>query len=367
VTTAANSATNPIYAGVDTHKSTHTCALVSPDGQHLATKTFGTDARGLTALLEWTEPHGQVLVWGVECTGSYGHGLAVGLTTTGHAVVDVRAPIAGLRGRPGKDDPSDALSAARQVAGSWQGGVTPAKVRTDQVEQLSWLIVLRDQHVQAAATGRVRLKGLLVGVPAQLRDSVSALKSDALVRTCSKWRPPAASTSLVDAAKRVLRDLAQIILDADQAADSLERQLAVLVNLVCPALLDVTGIGPVGAAVVLTATHYAGPDTVPTDGQLASLAGVAPIPVSSGQRDRHRLNRGGNRHLNAVIHRMVLTQIRHGPAVKAWIDTKASQVGKTRKDAIRASKRHATRTIRRALLTPFTTTAATTGEMTAAA
>jgi hypothetical protein len=104
VTTLAPTTTPPIYVGVDTHKNTHTYAVVDATGQHLATRTFGTSGRDLDAAIGWVTSVGQVQVWGVECTGSYGQGLTVALLRAGQAVLDVRNPVAGLRGRNGKDD-----------------------------------------------------------------------------------------------------------------------------------------------------------------------------------------------------------------------------------------------------------------------
>ena len=54
-----------------------------------------------------------------------------------------------------------------------------------------------------------------------------------------------------------------------------------------------------------------------TAAQLAAYAGIAPLEVSSAERVRHRLNRGGNRRLNANLYRSVLTQSRHAPAAQA--------------------------------------------------
>ena len=78
--------------------------------------------------------------------------------------------------------------------------------------------------------------------------------------------------------------------------------------------------------------------------KLARLAGIAPIPASSGNSTRVRLDRGGNRQLNAAVHRIAVTQIRvHQPA-KDYIARRLSE-GKTKREALRALKRHLIRTI----------------------
>lgn len=70
-----------------------------------------------------------------------------------------------------------------------------------------------------------------------------------------------------------------------------------------------------------------------SDGQLAAYAGVAPLEASSGMRVRHRLSRVGNRRLNSVIYRIVLTQAYHSPDAQEYLARRMSQ-GKTRQEAI---------------------------------
>jgi transposase len=81
-----------------------------------------------------------------------------------------------------------------------------------------------------------------------------------------------------------------------------------------------------------------------TDAQLAAYAGVAPLEASSAGRVRHRLNRGGNRRLNAILYRMALTQARCAPAAQAYVARRQAE-GKTRREAIRALKRYLVRAV----------------------
>jgi transposase len=81
-----------------------------------------------------------------------------------------------------------------------------------------------------------------------------------------------------------------------------------------------------------------------TDAQLAAYAGVAPLEASSAGRVRHRLNRGGNRHLNAILHRLAITQARCAPAARAYLARREPE-GKTRREALRALKRFLVRVI----------------------
>jgi transposase len=81
-----------------------------------------------------------------------------------------------------------------------------------------------------------------------------------------------------------------------------------------------------------------------TDAQIAAYAGVAPLEASSAGYVRHRLNRGGNRRLNAVLYRIALTQAHHSPEARAYLDRRVAE-GKTRREAIRALKRFIIRAI----------------------
>ncbi len=81
-----------------------------------------------------------------------------------------------------------------------------------------------------------------------------------------------------------------------------------------------------------------------TDAHLAAYAGVAPLEASSAERVRHRLSRGGNRRLNAILYRIVLTQSRHAPAAQAYLARRVSE-GKTRREAVRARKRFVVRAL----------------------
>lgn len=81
-----------------------------------------------------------------------------------------------------------------------------------------------------------------------------------------------------------------------------------------------------------------------TDAQLAAYAGVAPLEASSAGRVRHRLNRGGNRRLNAVLYRIALTQAHHSQEARAYLDRRTAE-GKTRREAVRALKRYIVRAV----------------------
>ena len=76
-----------------------------------------------------------------------------------------------------------------------------------------------------------------------------------------------------------------------------------------------------------------------SDAQLAAYAGAAPLEASSAGKARHRLNRGGNRRLNAILYRIVLTQSRHAEEAQAYLQQKLSE-GKTPREGRRSLKRY---------------------------
>ena len=100
----------------------------------------------------------------------------------------------------------------------------------------------------------------------------------------------------------------------------LDQELEQRAATVAPALLELAGCGAISAAKLLAEI---GPiSRFKTDAQLARHAGVAPLEASSGKNQRHRLDRGGNRQLNAALYRIAITQAtlpprRHAPTSNA--------------------------------------------------
>jgi Transposase IS116/IS110/IS902 family len=127
-----------------------------------------------------------------------------------------------------------------------------------------------------------------------------------------------------------------------QTINALEAEIAQLVARIAPQLLSEPGLGPLTAAKLVG--EIAGAARFASDAKLARAAGVAPIPVSSGNTNRHRLDRGGNRQINAAIHRIAVTRTRCHPETRAYIARKRPE-GKTTKEAIRCLKRHLARRV----------------------
>ena len=143
-----------------------------------------------------------------------------------------------------------------------------------------------------------------------------------------------------------MRSLARRVEAATREAAELERELLAHVRALAPALLDEPGVGAIVAAQLLVAWSHHG--RLRSEAAFARLAGVAPIPASSGQTSRHRLSRGGDRQLNRALHTVVLHRRLHDPTTQAYIEQRVAE-GKSRRDATRLLKRYLARRLYRLL------------------
>jgi transposase len=122
---------------------------------------------------------------------------------------------------------------------------------------------------------------------------------------------------------RALRSTAERIQRLAAEAAGLRAELDRLVAAVAPWLLELPGVGPISAAQVLVSWSHAG--RLRSDAAFAALAGANPIPASSGQVTRHRLNRGGDRQLNRALHTIVVARLRDDPATRAYAARRTAQ------------------------------------------
>jgi transposase len=141
---------------------------------------------------------------------------------------------------------------------------------------------------------------------------------------------------------RVARDELRHMRELTHTINGLETEIADLVDQVAPHLLDEPGFGPLTAGKLIG--EIAGAERFTSDAKLARAGGIAPIPASSGNTNRHRLDRGGNRQINTAIHRVAVTRARCHPETQAYIARKRAE-GKTNKEALRCLKRHLTRRV----------------------
>jgi transposase len=331
--------------GVDAHRDEHTLALVeAATGAVLAQQTVAATGRGYWQALRFAQQQAEGgRVWAVEGAGHYGAGLARYLSQRGETVLEVgRSPRSERRLR-GKDDQLDAVRAARAALTSEP---LPRPRSGERREALRLLLVARRSAVDVRREALVQLRTVIVTAPERLREELRGLPVQRLLERCSRLRRSTTATPDEVAARLVLRTLARRIEAARVEADELEREILAHVRGLAPRLLEEPGVGPIVAAQLLVAWSHRG--RVRSEAAFARLAGVAPLPASSGQTRRHRLSRGGDRQLNRALHTVILHRRQHDPATREYVARRIAE-GKSRRDATRLLKRYLARHLYRLL------------------
>lgn len=333
-----------VVIGVDTHKHTHTAAVIaSGTGGQLAELTVTTDPDGYAALVELADSHSGLRAWAIEGTGSYGAGLARRLRELGEWVIELDRPGRPARRHGAKSDPLDAARAAREALAR----TTHAEPRAPgERAALSVLLAARRSAIDAATVAQRQLHALVTAAPEALRARFRGQSTTVMIATAvrlrrsSNWDVETASTATT------LRALGRRSLQLTAEAAAHEKAILAIVGSWRPDLLEETGVGPIVAAVVLCAWSH--PGRIRNDSAFAMLAGACPIPASSGLTNRHRLNRSGDRQLNRALHVIVLCRLRHDPATRAYAERRRAQ-GKTDREIKRCLKRYIARQLYRQL------------------
>ena len=330
--------------GVDTHRDEHVLAVVTaPAGAIVAGRAAPTNAHGYRALLRVADHHAPGRrAWAIEGTGSYGAGLRRYLHARGESVLEVSRIPRGERRLRGKDDRLDATRTARAALASETLALPRAGERR---EALRLLLVARRSAVDVRREALSQLRAIIVTAPESLREQLRRLSTGALLDRCSRLRrTPSGADEL--ATRLVLRSLARRIQAATLEAAELEQEILGHVCALAPTLLDEPGIGPIVAAQLIVAWSHHG--RLRSEACFARLAGVAPVPASSGKTQRHRLSRGGDRQLNRALHTIALHRRHHDPATRDYIARRVAE-GKTAREATRLVKRYLARHLYRLL------------------
>lgn len=317
-----------MFCGIDTHKRTLSACIVDSVGRQRSARSFANTPKGHADLSGWVREH-QVVRVGIEGSGSYGLVLAHTLLSVGERVVDVPANRTAqtrktLRSR-GKDDPSDALAIARLAASD----EPLVQLKTDPIARDLQLL---DEHRQSLVRERVQLLNrvhadLVILCPGQ---TLQLRSTPALLRCLDHI------SALDNVQADLTRERIARVLQLAEQIKHVEHKTQHLLDRCGTSLTSLTGVGPTLAATVIGQTGNV--DRYKTCDQFAAANGTAPIPASSGQTQRHRLNRFGNRRLNYAIHQMAIVQLRYEPRAQAYVD-KHIKLGKSRKEAIRCLKR----------------------------
>lgn len=339
--TPINMRSGYVVVGVDTHKHIHVAAVMDSVAGILDTLTIPTDTPGFAKLTAWAHTYGQILVFGIEGTGSYGAGLTSYLRRQGHRVVEAGRPDRRLRRMNGKSDTLDAENAAR-AALAGMATATP-KTADGTVEMLRQLKVVHGTAVKDRSAAMITLKAMLVHADDQLRASTNKMTQIKLARHLSRLRP-SDLTTVAGTLRYSLRALAGRWLFLDAQIKEIESKINALVTEYRPALLEQFGIGADTAAEILIVVGN-NPERIKSEAAFAKLAGISPIPTGSGQTSgRHRINHGGHRQLNAAIYRTVIVRMQHHEPTKAYV-TRRTAEGKSKRDIIRCLKRYVIREV----------------------
>jgi hypothetical protein len=342
-----------LVIGVDTHADTHTAALVAVDTRALlATLTVPADADGYTQLVELAEQHGGLRAWAIEGAGGYGAGLTRHLTEEAELVVELDRPVRPARRAGAKSDVIDAERAARDALARTK--LAAPKTGPERAA-LQALLAARRSAVNAATTAQRQLRALVITAPEQVRTRFRGHTTRAMIDLASRVRPGTATADVeVFTVLSTLRALARRIRALETEAADHERAMRAIVRSWRPDLLNLCGVGPIVAAVVLTAWSH--PGRCHSDAAFAMLAGTAPIPASSGKTVRHRLNRSGNRQLNRALHTITLSRLRYDDDTRTYAEGRRAQ-GKTDREIKRCLKRYIARQLYRQLENPPTSAA----------
>ena len=324
--------------GVDTHKRTHCLVVLDDEGRQLGTRTIPNTPDGWAEALAWVRGKQQHRRWGIENGGSLGKGFAQFLLGQGEAdlreVSPQRTAQYRRRGRTqDKTDQADALAIARLLLA--EGEHLPAIARDDASTELRLLSDHRDNLL----VDRTRLINQLHAQMLQIDPGYQG-RSGALTARRGLLYCRDLTIREADGVTRtrllIVRQLVGQIRRLEEEIATITGALGARVRASRTPILARCGVGEVIAARLLGELGTV--PRVPAAAALAALAGIAPVAVSSGGRGGYRLNRGGNRQLNRVIHLMALSQRRCDPRAQAYYAKKRAE-GKTRRAAMRCLKR----------------------------
>ncbi len=344
-----------IVIGVDTHKRSHTLvALDAATGVARGQLTIPASADGTLGALRFASGLDDERVWAVEDCRHVSGRLERELLASGDPVVRVAPGLTESSRRaarePGKSDPIDATAIARAAL---REGIDSLPIAFLD-EQAHEVRVLSDYRRQLVGE-RVRLINRLRWHLVQIAPEIEAqIKPAGLIGPRIRARVARQLARLPHSPQlRVARAILKRVCETYSEENELLAELNTLIEAHSPQLLDEHGCGTVTAAIIIG--HTAGAKRFPTDACFARHAGTAPIPASSGNTQRHRLHRGGDRQLNHALHIIALSRARTDPATRAYLDRRHAE-GKTKKEALRCLKRHLARRIWRLLHTTIEAT-----------
>jgi len=313
-----------VAIGIDTHRERHSACALDALGRPLGELELSADESGYRLLAAWARSLGEP-AFALEGSGSYGAGLARHLAEHGERVYECERPTRRDR-RRGKSDRIDAAAAARRLL----AGEGLARLRGfGEREQLRVLLLERRSARQAQSAALNQLHALVITAPPTLRERLETLRGLALARRSARLRRQ-------DSPAPSLRRLGRRALALAAELETIDGELTTLVRRLAPTLLEECGVGPVCAAQLLVSAGD--PQRMRSEAAFAALAGTSPVDASSGRQQRHRLNRGGDRQLNAALYMIALNR-KHAHATTRAYYERLQASGKTKREALRCLKR----------------------------
>jgi len=325
-----------IVVGVDVHKHSLSAVAVDELGRQLEAWE-GTSGE---ELLSWSKRVGRRRLWALEDCRHVTRGLERTLQQQRQRLVRVPPRLTAperRRGRVrGKSDLIDALAIAR--AALREPVLDSPRPEEARLRELKLLVDHRDDLVDERRRAQQRLRWHLHELDPSQRVPLGALDRAVWLDRLGRQLACRRQTTQV----RIARELLARCRSLSRSISELDRELHDQAATLAPQLLELPGCADLTAAKLLCEI---GPiDRFRSDAQLARHAGVAPLEASSGKRQRHRLDRGGNRQLNCALHRIAITQGRVHPPAQAYLERKQAE-GKSRREALRCLKRQLARPV----------------------
>lgn len=332
-----------ITIGVDAHKRVHVGLALDDTGRELGHWRGPNSVVGWQDFVQWSSAFGAERRVGIEGAWGYGRGLAQHLVAQGTAVYEVNARWTAIGRRSArKPDKTDRLD-ARAVALFLHREVLdlPQVAAEDETAILALLTKERESAIGEATRLRNQIHALLLQLDPEYQLDMPAMKSQAglaKLRACVALDEKPLSRERAAAVRRLAERLALALVQADALGDRIRTDAAVRFA----PLTKLCGVNALTAGIL---AGILGPGRrFTSDATLAAYAGVSPLEASSAGHVRHRLNRGGNRRLNAILYMIALSQARHSEQARAYLARRVSE-GKTKREAMRALKRYLVRAI----------------------
>jgi hypothetical protein len=350
--------------GVDSHKRTLTAVVVDARGGVLAGEHLRVSGDGHRALVAWARSWGPIARWGVENVGGWGRHTAIVLAARGQDVRDVCPNRTSRADRARQRGTSDSLDGERVARETLAHAVLPRAFKRAAgsdpgPDEQTELLALWHRSRRSIMTSRQHLlneaEALVAELPLALREQLPDRTAVRPRLAALARRRPRALDAASRLRMRLLADTHRQIRRLDGEERAVTRELAALVKASGSSLDSLCGLSTRSVAELLVEI---GDPRRFTESGFARFNASAPIPASTGEGPgepvRHRYNPGGNRRVNAVLHRMAVTQLRCEPRAQA-LYANARARGHTKKEARRVLKRHLSDVIYRRMLRDLAT------------